>query len=248
MASESSSNVERAAEILVELGQAGPGGLSLKLLSERLANAKSATRRALVALAKRGFVEGTGKRGEYRLGPAIYGLANRRSSISELVRSFRPAVMAVAARTGQSSYLLARAGFDAVCVDMHEGTAFVQTLTGGIGGRVPLGVGPGSVSMLAGLDPATRAAVICQNAPRYGQYNGCDVAKVERDVERALGLGYSFDISDTYADAGGVAVAIARGGAAAIAAISIAIPAAQLDPERAREIAGIIKSEIDKCD
>jgi DNA-binding IclR family transcriptional regulator len=247
MVSESSTNVERAAEILVHLGRAGVPGLSLQQLSEALGDAKSATRRSLVALSVRGFVETTGRRGQYRLGPAIYGLANRSSSTSELARRFRPAVMEVAARTGQSSFLLTRAGFDAICIDMHEGTSFVQTLTGGIGGRVPLGIGPGSLAIMLGIDAATRDAVIRQNAPRYGQYNGADVARVRDTLARAIAQGWCYDIGETYSDAGGVAVPIPVSPNDATASISIAIPAASLDPDRAAAIAGLIRGEIARC-
>jgi DNA-binding IclR family transcriptional regulator len=247
MVSESSTNVERAAEIMVHLGRAGVPGLSLQQLSETLGDAKSATRRALVALSVRGFVEATGKRGQYRLGPAIYGLANRSSSTSELARRFRPAVTEVAAKTGQSSFLLARAGFDAICIDMHEGAAFVQTLTGGIGGRVPLGIGPGSIAIMLGLDAATREAVIRNNGPRYGQYNGADAAHVRDKLARAAIQGCSYDIGETYSDAGGVAVPIPVSPSDATAAISIAIPAINLDPDRAHAIAELIRNQIAKC-
>lgn len=247
MVSESSTNVERAAEILVHLGRAGVPGLSLQQLSETLGDAKSATRRSLVALSVRGFVEATGKRGQYRLGPAIYGLANRSSSTSELARRFRPAVMEVAAKTGQSSFLLTRAGFDAICIDMHEGTSFVQTLTGGIGGRVPLGIGPGSLAIMLGLDVVTREAVIAQNAPRYGQYNGADAAKVRAKLARAIVDGCSYDIGETYSDAGGVAVPIPVSPNDATASISIALPATNLDPGKAQAIALLIRNEIAHC-
>ncbi len=245
--SESSSNVERAGEILVHLGRAGVAGLSLQDLSLAVGDAKSATRRALVALSVRGFVEPAGKRGRYRLGPTIYGLANRTSSTSELVRRFRPAVMEVAARTGQSSYLLTRAGFDAICVDMHQGTAFVQTLTGGIGGRVPLGIGPGSVAILLGLDEATRDAIIAHNAGRYPQYNDATPTHVRRKIDLACEHGWSYDIGETYVDAAGVGVPIPVTPGDASAAISIAIPAASLDPDRARDIAALIRGEIARC-
>lgn len=244
---ESSSNVERAAEILVLLGQAGVAGMTLQDLSEKLDDPKSATRRALVALSGRGFVEATGRRGQYRLGPAVYGLANRSSSAMELVRRFRPAVMAISAHTGQSCYLMARAGFDAICVDMHEGTAFVQTLTGGVGGRVPLGVGPGSTAIMLGLDERTREAIIRRNAPRYAQYNGTDAARVRKNLQRALAQGCSFDIGEMFADSAGVAAPIPVSPNGTTAAISIAIPAAHLDADRARAIAALIRGQIAKC-
>ncbi len=248
MASESSSNAERAGEILIRLGNAGVEGMSLQALSQQLGDAKSATRRALVALSKRGFVEGAQRYGHYRLGPAIFGLANRSTSITELVRRYRPAVAEVAAETQQSSYLMVRAGFDAICVDMHEGTAFVQTLTGGIGGRVPLGIGPGTVSILTLLEPAQVTSIIEHNEARFGQYNHADMTKVTRELTRARALGYSYDIGETYPDAGGVAVPIGASRGVTTAAVSIAIPASLLNAARAAEIAGIIRTAIEKCD
>ncbi|KKB12291.1 hypothetical protein VE25_08570 [Devosia geojensis] len=248
MASESSSNAERAGEILIHLGNAGVDGLSLQTLSQQLGEAKSATRRALVALSKRGFVENAARYGHYRLGPAIFGLANRSTSISELVRRYRPAVTEVAAVTQQSSYLMVRAGFDAICVDMHEGTAFVQTLTGGIGGRVPLGIGPGTISILTLLDPPLVAGILEHNEPRFDQYNHADLAKVTRELDRARALGFSYDIGETYPDAGGVAVPVRSSRGITAAAVSIAIPASLLDAARAAEIAGIIQAAIRRCD
>ncbi|MBM6595136.1 helix-turn-helix domain-containing protein [Microvirga sp. BT291] len=226
---------------MMHLGQAGPMGVSLKDLASAIGEAKSATHRALTALAQHGFVEGTGRRGFYRLGPAIFGLSNRPSSINELVRQFRSAVVEIAAQVGYSSYLLVRAGFDAMCVDMQEGTAFVQTLTGGVGGRVPLGIGPGSISILASLDERTRAAIIAHNAPRYARYNNTKEGDVLTRLDRGITMGFSYDIGETYADAGGVAVGIRRNGMPLPATLSIAIPSSQLDDSRAAEIASEIR-------
>ncbi|WP_172122001.1 IclR family transcriptional regulator C-terminal domain-containing protein [Devosia sp. 919] len=248
MASESSSNAERAGEILIHLGNAGIEGMSLQDLSLALNDAKSGTRRALVALSKRGFVEPAKRYGHYRIGPAVFGIANRTTSVSEMVRRYRPAVMEVAALTQQSSYLMVRAGFDAICVDMHEGTAFVQTLTGGIGGRVPLGIGPGTISILTLVDTASIANVLDQNEERYAQYNHANRAKVERELARARTLGFSYDIGETYPDAGGVAVPIRLSQGVTAAAVSIAIPASLLSPAKASEIAAMIRSAIASCE
>jgi DNA-binding IclR family transcriptional regulator len=246
MASEGSSNVERAGEILVHLGNAGTEGLALQAIAAQLGDAKSATRRALVALSIRGFVEATAKRGHYRLGPAIYGLANRPSSVNDLVARFRPAVMAVAARTGHSTYLMTRAGFEAICIDMHEGNAVIRTLSGGVGGRIPLGIGPGSLCILSALDDATRATVIEHNADRYAE-RATDARGVKSLVEITRRQGFSHDISQAYPEAAGVACLIERPGLGAIAALSIAMPSAQMTDDIPSEIARIMHEEVSRC-
>lgn len=243
MASEGSSNVERAGEILVHLGNAGTEGLALQTIAAQLGDAKSATRRALVALSIRGFVETTAKRGHYRLGPAIYGLANKPSTVNDLVARFRPVVMAVAARTGHSTYLMTRAGFEALCIDMHEGNAIIRTLSGGVGGRIPLGVGPGSLCILSALDEVTRNTVIEHNAGRYVE-RGTDSQSVTAMVENVQRQGFSYDISLTYPEAAGVACLIERPDLGAIAAISIAMPSAQMKDGTASDIVRIIREEV----
>ncbi len=77
MAKQSSSNVERGAEILLSLGNAGRAGMSLAEIAEDIGDAKSAVHRALTGLSHYGFVEQSGRRGNYRLGNAIYALAQR---------------------------------------------------------------------------------------------------------------------------------------------------------------------------
>lgn len=245
MASERSSNVVRACEILLLLGEAGVPGMPLKTLADRLDDNKSATLRALAALAQHGFVETAGRRGHYRIGPAIPAIANRPTSTGELIRRFTPAVIAVAGDTGHSSYLLARAGFDAICVAMQAGTALVQTLSGGVGGRIPLGVGPGSTAILATLPEASADVILRHNLARYRSYPNTTSALVERSLKEARTLGFAQDFGATFPEAGGVAVAIRNGVGEAEGAISIALPAAGLDAGMARDLARRIETTID---
>lgn len=167
MAKQSSSNVERGAEILLALGAAGISGLSLAEITERIGDAKSAVHRALTGLSTYGFVEQNGRRGNYRLGSAIYALAQRMPGIGDLVDLFRPMLISVTAGSGISSFLMSRSGFDSVCLDFQLGSSPVQPLLSGVGGRLPLGVGHGGVCMLARLDRESRERIMQINAPHY---------------------------------------------------------------------------------
>lgn len=179
MAKQSSSNVERGAEILLALGNAGVGGMSLTDIAEGIGDAKSAVHRALTGLSHYGFVEQSGRRGNYRLGNAIYALAQRVPGIGELVDLFRPALISITAGTGISSFLMARSGFESVCLDFQLGTSPVQPLLSGVGGRLPLGVGHAGICMMARMDPESRERIMEINAPHYEQW------EVEPDTIRA---------------------------------------------------------------
>lgn len=185
----SSSNVRRAGEILLALGAGGQAGLSLAALAEATGDAKSAVHRALISLAEFGFVDQVGRRGNYRLGPAIYALAGRTPMIGEMVGAFRPALMAITAETGLSSYLMVRAGLDTVCLDFHTGELMAGALVEGVGGRLPLGVGVAGSALLARMDEATRERILLLNQPRYETW-GMDPAVIRAEIDSFRRQGY----------------------------------------------------------
>jgi DNA-binding IclR family transcriptional regulator len=187
----SSSNVMRAAEILMALGDANPPGLTLSDLATQLDDAKSAVHRALVALGQFGLVEQSGRRGAYRLGPGIYALANKSHSINDMVNFYRPALISISAETGLSSYLMVRSGLDSVCLDFALGTLPMQALFEGVGGRLPLGVGLGGVCVLAQMEEAARDRIIEINTERYGQW-GVEADTVMQEITMLKTEGYVF--------------------------------------------------------
>ncbi|MDR6101647.1 DNA-binding IclR family transcriptional regulator [Agrobacterium larrymoorei] len=189
MAKQSSSNVERGAEILLALGNGGRAGMSLAEIAEAIGDAKSAVHRALTGLSHYGFVEQSGRRGNYRLGNAIYALAQRVPGIGDLVDLFRPALISVTAGTGISSFLMARSGFESVCLDFQLSAAPVQPLLSGVGGRLPLGIGHAGVCMIARLDKESRERILEINAPHYEMWK-LDVDTIRSEIEMFLEKGY----------------------------------------------------------
>lgn len=222
MVKDGSKNVDRALEILLILGEAGHEGRTLTELAARLKDNRSSVHRALATMIVKGFAESIGKRGGYRLGPAIYGIAQHTPALHQQTHRLRPALAQVADRTRHATYLLARVGLDAICMEMVLGTSPSQTLTGGVGGRVPLGIGPGSVSILATLDSQTRESIIDQNEPRFGSYSGQTAKAVREAVEQANILGYACEIGVFNRDGGGVAVALPERRGQSNFAISVA--------------------------
>jgi len=177
----SSSNVERAAEILLLLGEKGVDGASLTEMAETLQEGKSTLHRALTALGKFGFVEQNSQRGAYRLGSSFFALANRPMKLNDLVKFYRPKLVEICVQTGFSCYLMVRAGLDSVCVDFEIGANAVPALFEGIGGRLPLGVGHAGVSMLALMDEASREQVLTLNARAYGKWQ-VELATIRKEI------------------------------------------------------------------
>ncbi|MCO5091242.1 helix-turn-helix domain-containing protein [Bosea sp. (in: a-proteobacteria)] len=244
---ESSSNVERAAQILLLLGPAGKEGMQLRDLTERTGENRSAVHRALVALARSGFVEMPAQGRGYRLGSAIFALAQHQRRLDTDLADIRAAAIEVASRSGQCTYLMARAGLDVVCIEMLAGSSPMQTVTGGAGGRLPLGVGSGSVSMLATLDERTREAILDNNADRYALYSNWSREEIAASIARTMTDGFSYEIGQMFPDIGGVAVAApGRDGTAAYAVV-ISAHKDMLTPPNLAAFAKIMRGAVERA-
>ena len=189
MTKQSSSNVRRAAEILFLLGKAGLGGASLSALATATGDAKPAIHRALVSMGEFGLVRQAGRRGNYRLGPAIYALANQTPSIQDMVTAIRPVLISISAETGLSSFLMVRSGLDAVCLDFESGVLAAQALVTGVGGRLPLGVGGSGVCILASMELAARNKIIQANTQKLREWN-VTVEQIQLEIEAFQQFGY----------------------------------------------------------
>ncbi|MDD9733228.1 helix-turn-helix domain-containing protein [Mameliella sp. AT18] len=184
-----SSNAARAARILAVLGEAGAEGLSLTALAEALGDARAPVHRAVAALVDHGFVMQIGRRGNYHVGPAIHAIALKEAAVGDMTASLRPLLINVAAETGLPTFLMARAGFDSVCLDWQSGFAQVPAMFDGIGGRLPLGVGVGGLVVLGEMDAPGREQVLRINAPRYADW-GLSETGVRGELARYLEQGW----------------------------------------------------------
>lgn len=240
---QSSSNVERAAEILLAIGEAGPNGCTLSDLSQKLNDTKSAVHRALSGLAKFGFVEQSARRGRYRIGTSIYALSNRSFLINDIVSAMRPSVMKVCAATEMSTYLMARSGIDCVCLDFQEGVYPVRALLNGIGGRIPLGVSVAGVCILSTLDPNTRRAILEQNRPHLARWQ-LEPDRVFEETEAAAANGYAARPGSYEGDLLSLAVLVPYATINMAAAVAVIPPWASAPPAKIGEMVTTIRAAI----
>ncbi|MAU47106.1 MAG: IclR family transcriptional regulator [Yangia sp.] len=178
----SSSNAERALEILLILGDATAEGFSLAQISERLGCAKSVAHRSLSALRAKGFAETAGRYGHYRLGPSIPALTKRQDRLEPQARKLRPGMTEFARHSGLTVYLILQAGLDAVCGEMISRSSR-RHFTMGVGARIPMGVQAGSVALLSLQDDEAVSRVLDANAHRLPVFPACQ--KVDREVVAA---------------------------------------------------------------
>jgi DNA-binding IclR family transcriptional regulator len=155
--------VDRAVAILNWLGNSGEQGMRLVDLQRVLGLKRPTVHRILGSLIEHGLVACDERTRTYRLGweAAVLGWSAVRGGYD--LREIAQGAMAVLAEeTGATALLCACSGHDTVCIDRKAGDYPIKVFTVEVGTRRPLGVGAGSLAVLASLPEDEASAVIEQ--------------------------------------------------------------------------------------
>ncbi|WP_191488988.1 IclR family transcriptional regulator [Pseudomonas sp. FEN] len=235
--------VSRLFAVLRRLGETPEDGERVTQLAERVGLSQPTTHRLLRSLMEEGMVEQDGRSKRYRLSLEFFALAARAGQTGNLRELVRPALLRLSASLGDSLFLLARSGFDAICLDRSEGPFPIRTFTGDIGGRVALGVGQGSLAILAFLPEDERETVIRYNLPRLRDFHLYDEVFLRAEVANVRKLGYAGRNTGVLQGMAGVAVPILDREGRAVAALSVATISDRLGPDRLPTVVELLKRE-----
>jgi DNA-binding IclR family transcriptional regulator len=203
------SSLHRAVQILKELAAgAADGGQRVSDLAKALGYTQATTHRLLQQLVDEGLVVQNADNKRYALSLDFFALAARAGDSGSLRERCRPALLRLGASLGDSVFLLVRAGFDAMCLDRWEGPFPIRSFTGDIGGRIPLGVGQGSMAILAHLPEAERDEVMRHNVPRIRHLGALDEVYLRTEAARVQRQGYANTNSGLIEGMAGVAVPV----------------------------------------
>lgn len=240
-----SSNASRAAAMLLLLGRAGVEGAALKDLAEELDDAKPPVLRCLQSLIEFGFAEQVA-RGRYRLGPSIFSLARSEGAVQVEIARWRSVLDELAEGLGQTVYLVRRAGFDITVVDKQVGTSPVQALVSAIGGRLPMGVGAGSIAILSTFDRPKWMEIVKRNAAKYSKWN-LDADIVSKHVDQATIRGYAYDSGLLIPELAGLSVPIReRGQYESDLSLTMSVPIRFFEINQPSEIAAKVRHIIER--
>ncbi|GGJ46774.1 MULTISPECIES: IclR family transcriptional regulator [Pseudomonas syringae group] len=235
--------VSRLFAVLRCLGECDEGGERVTQLAQRVGLSQPTTHRLLRSLMDEGMVEQDLLSKRYRLSIEFFALAARAGNTGNLRDVVRPSLLRLSASLGDSLFLLARSGFDAICLDRSEGPYPIRTFTGDIGGRVALGVGQGSLAILAFLPEDERETVIAYNLPRLKDFHLYDEVFLRSEVENVRRLGYAGRNTGALPGMAGLAVPILDRNGRAVAALSVATITDRLGPDRLMTVVELLKRE-----
>lgn len=238
------SSLHRAVQVLRALAAGAPeGGQRVSDLGKALGYTQATTHRLLQQLVDEGLVEQDAASKRYALGLDFFALAARAGEAGGLRERCRPALLRLGASLGDSVFLLVRAGFDALCLDRWEGPFPIRSFTGDIGGRVPLGIGQGSMAILAHLPEAEREEVIRHNVPRLTGMGMVDGVFLRTEAAKVLRQGYAATNTGLIEGMAGVGVPVFDAAGRVVAALSIGTLTARLEGERLPVVVALLQRE-----
>ncbi len=235
--------IQRAIALLRAVARANERGARATALATEVGLSVATAHRILSVLAQEGLLTHDPYSKLYHLGMELFvlGAAAQEFSIRDRLR---PVLEQVALETEDTVFLLIRSGNDAVCIDRVEGCFPIRTLTLDVGSRRPLGVGAGSLALLAFLPDSQVEAVLAANAPRYANYAGFSADDIRRTVAHARDLGFALNGGVLRPNVAAVGVPVLDAERRIVAAVSVAAIPDRMPEDRRERIAELIAQHI----
>jgi DNA-binding IclR family transcriptional regulator len=234
--------IDRAVQVLEVIGAASTIGARMIDVMRATGLGRATSHRFLKAMLDQQLVEHDTDTGRYFLGLKLLMLSNAASNRFGLARHAAPALRRLAERTGDTVYLSVRVGDLAFCLDRVEGAFPIRTLTLKIGDCRPLGVGAGSMALLAFLPIEEVRRLVTASAAAIAVF-GLDEANLLSIAQTARRLGYAFNDGRIIPGMGAVGVPVCGKARIPIAALSVAAITSRMSPSRRNSIVSWLKEE-----
>jgi DNA-binding IclR family transcriptional regulator len=242
VARETSSAVARISSILGILASQGSEGVPLSDIAGAADLSKPTAHRLLAAMCRAGFTYQELPSRRYCLGitARMLGATAQRHHISAYSSA---ALTRLAASSSDTVFCSIVEGTAAVCIGRALGDFQIRTLTLDIGDRRPLGVGAGSLALLAALPDEEVVEVGRRNDVWLRDYPGFSPGHLLSLVARTRADGYAFNDHGVVPQMTGVAVAVNRPDGRPVAALSIAAINERMSASRVQTLIGSLRDE-----
>ncbi len=243
-------SVRRSLEIVRTVAQMQRSGASLTRIASGTSLSVPTTYRLLRTLTDERLIVFNDSARTYQIGPLAFELGLATYPELRVQANWAHVIADVARRTRLTSCFMARSDNEAVCLDCAQGAAAIRAMPMEIGQRVPLGIGAGSLAILASLGDDEVRAIVSLHLGRYGLFPGGDQdeATILQRVRQTRRAGFSISSGTVAKGVIGIGVLIPKGRASAVSAITVSAVASVFDPREAKSIAASILRSIETLD
>src|SRR5208283_3138459 len=224
--------VDRALDLLEALARIGPA--TLAALAEDAGMTRTAGFRLLRTMQARGFAIQDRARGLWRLGARWGVLSRAAASQGALGATAAPVLAALAAETGENTYLVVRTGLEGEVLALHRADPSLRVYVEA-GKRFLLHAGPGRL-LLAYAPDTIQTQALSKRLPRLTPATRIDPAWIAADLERIRSRGWLLTSDEMFAGACAISAPVRDAGGDVVAAIVIAAPTLRMRPPRPRSL------------
>lgn len=216
-----SSSAQKVCRILKTLSSPTPQRLTD--ISNGSGVNKATALRLLEEMMDEGFVQRDQASKRYTLGEEAITLSLAMQGRDSIRDRARPAILRLADMCGDTVLLSRRSGLDAVCVDREFGSFPIRANYLDLGMRRPLGVGAGSLALLAWLPDEEIDAVLELNQTAIEKKHPLmSIELIKEEVARSRERGYAMLLDVVVRQMGGIGVPIFGRDGRPFASLSIA--------------------------
>jgi len=238
--SRGSQSICRAIALLRNVAKRNEHGARLSGIARDAGLHVSTAHRILGILVAEGLITHDEVSKHYHLGLELYNLGITAYQF-EIRDRFRASLERIERETEDTVFLVIRSGNDALCIDRVEGRYPVRTVLVDIGSRRPLGIGAGSLSLIAFLPEEEFEAVVSANAPRYTQYNKLTADDIRQLAVNSRKVGYVVSYGLFHERVISVGIPLFDKQQHVVAAVTVSAISQRMDHQRREEIHRLVK-------
>ncbi len=242
--SSTTQSLDRAMNLLDLVVAASDEGATLATLCGRSGLSKPTVHRLMTGLRNAGLVDYNPAQRLYLPSFKLYQMGVKIAPRFNLIHKMGPILDRLCEATEDTVYLSIRSGDLAICVDRRVGGYPIKILTLNVGDSRPLGLGAGSLALLATLPDSECRQIIDRNEPLLAGRKNYSKAELIGYVGQARENGYALNFGLMLPDMAAVGVSLPSTPDHVCAAISIAAIRSRMPPERVEKIVAMMKKEI----
>ncbi len=236
--------LDRAVGLLRLVASATGRGARLADLIEQSNFSKPTGHRLLRALERLGLLEQDPATRLYHLGPEAFVVGALAAERFGVHRAALPSLARIASASEDTAFLSVRRDWHAVCLHREEGPFPIRSHVLKAGDRHPLGVGAGSLAILAALPDAEAEAMIQASAGEIAtRYPDFSPALLRDLAVQTRARGFALNPGLLMAGSWGIGVPVLDRQGRCEGALSIAAIESRLGTSRQQELAVLLKAE-----
>ena len=238
--------IGRATEILRVVARIQRSGATLATVCRATNLSRSTAFRILRSLTEERLLTFDVEEHRYYVGALAFELGLAAQGSARLMADWQEPVERIAQRTGLTTYLVARSDSEVVCLATAQGSAVIRTVPVVVGQRLPLGVGAGSLAILSSLDDSEVSAILTANTHKYALHGGgrLTAAILRKRIAFARENGYAVSRDSVSMGVGGVGLVVSRPESFPQLAMSVSMPASQLDNGEQARLAAMMREVV----